>query len=194
MYHVPTLIILFITKNLKHPSFDALLKLQKCLILTKSTLPEGEGYLWVPSPTMQGYIYSKTNLYPCFNSIPISENIIHTSTKSKTKKLSSQTIKKNLPTSTPKGYMTITCHHRNNRDKYIVLQRILIGGQFYLNTIIIKNLHTSYLYENNHKYMQYDLLYYSYFAQWCNKEFWEKWNEITLKKDAELHLALKSHI
>ena len=35
IYPARTLLIFFITKNLKHPSFDAIFNLQRCLILTR---------------------------------------------------------------------------------------------------------------------------------------------------------------
>ena len=39
--------------------------------------------------------------------------------------------------------------------------------------------------------MQYNLLHDSGFSHLCNKEFWEKWKELTSKKNTYLHLSLK---
>ena len=93
----------------------------------ESTLPEGEVYLQVLSPTAQVYLDIKTYYSPCLTSTLISENIIITDTKSKGKSLSYQTIKKHLPTAISKGYMNITCHYQKIRARDIVLHGILIN-------------------------------------------------------------------
>ena len=72
----------------------------------------------------------------------ISDKIILTATNSKTKKLSSKTIKKHTTTAISKGSTTITCNHQNNRSKYIVIHGILISGQYYSNPLIIPDIHT----------------------------------------------------
>ena len=89
----------------------------------------------------------------------IIDNSILTDNKSKARYLSCQTIKKHLPTEISKGYMTITCFHKNNKDKYIFLYGILIGVQFYSDLLIIVGLHPSGLNVNIHNSMKDVLLH-----------------------------------
>ena len=90
--------------------------------------------------------------------------------------------------------MTITFHHQNNRSKYIIIYGILIGCQWYLNLLIIMDLHTSDPHTNTCNYMQYSMLHDPEFSHLCNKEFLEKWRVIKPKKYADLHLELKNHL
>ena len=95
----------------------------------------------MPYSTTKGYPDIKAYYYLRFTSTLISDNSILTNSKSKANDFSSQTIKNNLPTSLSKEYMTINSHHLNNRDKEIVIHRILIDVQCYLNPLIVPYLH-----------------------------------------------------
>ena len=72
-----------------------------------------------------------------------------------------------------------------------MLHGILIGVQCYSNPLIIMHIYPSDLHVKIHNAIQYALLHNSYFAHLCNKEFWDKWKEITSKKDTDLYIADK---
>ena len=150
-------------------NFCCPIQLTASLATSESTLLEGEGYLRVSSLTTQGYIDIKTYYFTPLESTLIIENSILTTTNSKKKYFLSQTIKTHLPTEISKGYMTINCHHQNNRAKGIVLHGILIGGKLNSNPLIIPDIHPYDPHADIDNYMKYDMLHESEFAHLCNK-------------------------
>ena len=67
--------------------------------------------------------------------------------------------------------MDITCCHKNNRSKDIVVHGILIVGQLYSSEIVILYLNPSDPHTNIHNSMQYDIMYDPRFAQFLLKSF-----------------------
>ena len=114
-------------------------RLSGAISSNEQIIPEGSGYLRIPSNFIGGYVEVYTYYSPMISSTLVSENglMIGSSTRSELDSYSGQSLHKIFSnTKRRTGRMVLINHHKRNKARNITIHGVVLGGQYYTQPII----------------------------------------------------------
>ena len=115
------------------------IRLNGAINMDEAIIPEGSGYLRIPTNFIGGYIDVKTYYSPTLSATLVSENDILKGAVNKWElgEYSGQTLHKIFEdTVNDRGRMLLVNHHKRNKSRNIVLHGVILQGQYYTQPLI----------------------------------------------------------